>query len=125
MGLQLSVLPEALAICRLGPEADLPPWAAQGGFYSITRTREELSVVVEEGRVPPGVMTEGGWRALKVAGPIPFDAVGILVSITVPLAQSGISLFALSTFDTDYILVQAARLDAARAALALAGHTIQ
>jgi hypothetical protein len=125
MGLHISVLPERLAVCRLEPEADLPSWAAQGGFYSITRTREELSVVAEEGRVPAGVTIEGGWRGLKVAGPIPFDAVGILASITGPLAQAGIGLFAVSTFDTDYILVKADRLEAARAVLAQAGHTIQ
>jgi uncharacterized protein len=125
MGLHLLVLPETLAVCRLGPDAAMPDWATGGAFFSITRSREELSVVVEEGRVPAGVMTEGGWRVLKVAGPISFDAVGILVSITGPLAQANIGLFAVSTFDTDYILVKADRLEAARAALAQAGHTIQ
>lgn len=124
MGLALSVLPETLTVCRLAPDADLPAWAMAGGFYSITRTSEELSIVAAKNLVPPGVRAEGLWRALKIAGPIPFSVVGILASIANPLARAGISVFAISTFDTDYLLVSADRLETARLALSEAGHTI-
>jgi uncharacterized protein len=124
MGLRLSVLPETLTICRLAPDEDLPAWATRGGFSSATRTPEELSIVVAKDRVPAGVRAEGAWRALKVAGPIPFSAVGILALIAEPLGRAKISLFAISTFDTDYVLVAAERLEDARLALCQAGHAI-
>jgi hypothetical protein len=124
MSLRVSVIPEALTICRLEPEAEVPPWATSGTFFSITRTAEECSIVVAQGRVPTDVRAEGAWRAFKVEGPIPFSAVGVLASIAEPLARAGISLFAISTFDTDYILVRADQLEAARLTLAGAGHRI-
>jgi hypothetical protein len=124
MGLRLMVLPEILAVCRLAADAEVPGWGATGGFSSITRTGEELSIVAEQAHVPAGVRAEGGWRALKVAGPIPFEAVGVLAGVAAPLARAGISLFALSTFDTDYVLVKGDRLEAARAALIGAGHEV-
>jgi len=125
MRLQLSVLPETLTICRLAPDADLPAWATRGGFSSVTRTPEELSIVVAKDRVPAGIRAEGAWRALKAAGPIPLSALGILASLAEPLGRAGVTLFAISTFDTDYLLVCADRLEAARAALSDAGHTIR
>ena len=124
MRLRLSVLPETLTICRLASDADLPAWATRGGFSSATRTPEELSIVVAKERVPAGVRAEGAWRALKVAGPIPLSAVGILASIAEPLSRARISLFALSTFDTDYVLVVSDRLEDARLALSDAGHIV-
>lgn len=124
MGLTLSVLPDTFTVCRLEANADLPRWALAGGFFSITRTPEELSIVAVKSVVPPGVRAEGAWRALKVAGPIAFSAVGVLASIADPLARAGISVFAVSTFDTDYLLVGADRLEAACLALSRAGHTI-
>jgi len=124
MGLILTI-PETLTICRLAPDADLPAWAMAAPFWSITRTPDELSVVVAKYSVPAGVRTQGAWRALKVAGPIPLSAVGILASIAEPLGRAGISLFAISTFDTDYVLVAAERLEDARIALTEAGHAVQ
>lgn len=124
MGHLLSVLPGTFTICRLAPDADLPTWTKTGPFCSITRTSEEMSIVVASDRVPAGVRAEGTWRAVKVTGPIPFSAVGIVASIAEPLAQAGISLFVISTFDTDYILVRAERLEGARIALLRAGHNI-
>jgi hypothetical protein len=118
------VIPGALTICRLEPTADLPRWATEGPFFSITRTAEELSIVLPPDRVPTGVRAEGIWRAFKVDGPIPFSAAGVLASIAQPLARAGITLFAISTFDTDYVLVQAERLEAARLTLVGAGHTV-
>jgi hypothetical protein len=102
----------------------VPAWATAASFWSVTRTADELSIVVTKGCVPAGVQAEGAWRALKIAGPIPLCAVGILASIAEPLARAGINLFAISTFDTDYVLVLADRLEDARLALSAAGHTV-
>lgn len=125
MRLVLTVMPDILTICRLAPDADLPAWAMASTFCSCTRTSEELSIVVAKTLVPVSVQAEGTWRALKVAGPIPLSAVGILASIAESLGRAGISLFAISTFDTDYVLVAAERLEDARSALSQAGHAIR
>ena len=122
MGLALTPIPETLTICRLAPDADVPSWAKAGPFWSITRTPDELSIVVAKECVPDGIRAEGAWRALKIAGPIPLSAVGILASVAEPLARAGINLFAISTFDTDYVLVAADRMEDARLALTDAGH---
>ena len=125
MGLTLAAIPGMLAVCRLAPDAELPSWAMTGPLWSITRTPDELSIVVAKECVPAGIRAEAAWRALKIAGPIPLSAVGILASIAEPLARAGISVFAISTFDTDYLLVGADRLEAACLALAEAGHTVR
>ncbi len=124
MELILTTMPETLTICQLAPDAGLPTWATGPSFWSITRTPDELSIVATRECVPFGVRAEGAWRALKVAGPIPLSAVGILASIAEPLAQAGINLFAVSTFDTDYVLVPAERLEDACRALSQAGHVV-
>jgi hypothetical protein len=124
MGLTLTAIPDRLTVCRLAPDADLPAWATTGRFWSITRTPDELSIVVAKGYVPDNVRTHDAWCALKVAGPIPLSAVGILAGVAGPLGRAGISLFAISTFDTDYILVAAERLEEARLALSEAGHIV-
>ncbi|MGF1611964.1 MAG: ACT domain-containing protein [Kiloniellales bacterium] len=112
--LTLCVLPDRLAVCRLVPDAALPPWLAwDGGLVSVTRTADELSIVCAEDRVPEAVQAERGWRALKVLGPLDFALTGILAGLAAPLAGAGISIFALSTYDTDYILVRAADLEQA------------
>ena len=120
--LTLSVLPESLAICRLEHEAVVPEWAV-GNFVSITRTSDELSIVCNERNVPSGVKTDRGWRVLKVEGPLDLSLTGVLASIAVPLAEAKINLFAISTFDTDYVLLKAEKLDRAIAVLRNAGHT--
>ena len=125
MSLQLQILPETLAVCRLEPEAPLPAWAAQGDFWCIARTADELSVVCEQARVPGGIRAEGGWRALKVLGPLDFSLTGILAGLASALAEAGVSIFALSTFDTDYILVKESSLGAAIAALRGQGHAVR
>jgi hypothetical protein len=122
--LALIPLTEILAICRLEPEASIPDWALRSSFFSITRTPDELSLVVAQRQVSEGIRCEGGWRALKVKGPLDFALTGILVSLCAPLAEVGISVFALSTYDTDYLLVREAQWDKALAALQAEGHTI-
>ncbi|MBP7334595.1 ACT domain-containing protein [Niveispirillum sp.] len=122
--LPLTLLSDVLAVCRLVPDAPLPAWAAGPGFVSITRTDEELSIVVRQDRVPANVAAVGPWRALKVQGPLDFALTGILAALTAPLAQAGISLFAIATYDTDYILVREETLQAAINALRTAGHRV-
>jgi hypothetical protein len=122
--LTLSLLPENYSICRLGPEADIPPWAMAGDFYSITRTEKELSLVCSQEFVPVGVRCEKGWRCILVSGTLDFYVTGILASLTNSLAEAGISVFAISTFDTDYLLVKADNLKRAVLELEEAGHRI-
>src|SRR5262249_23317011 len=104
MTYRLTLLSGTFAVCRLEPGATLPAWAVAGSFFSITRTTDALSIVCDQAVVPDGVRSERGWRCLKLAGPIPFSTVGVLASLVGPLADAGISVFAISTFDTDYYL---------------------
>ena len=123
--LTLVVLADQFAICRLAPDAAVPAWAWHGAFVSVTRTAEELSIVCDEAAVPEAVApVERGWRALRVAGALDFALVGILARLSAPLAEAGISIFAISTFDTDYLLVRAADLAAAIEVLGAAGHDV-
>lgn len=114
--LRLHVLPEDFAVCRLPPESPSPDWA-DGAFCSVTRTPHELSVVCPSRRVPNGVMSRHGWRCLVVDGVLEFSLIGILARLTRVLAEAQVSVFACSTWDTDYLLIPADRLDAATAAL--------
>ena len=116
------VLTERLAVCQLAADAIVPQWALAGGFFCVMRNSDELSVVCEEGRVTPGIRVETGWAALKLEGPFPFSMTGVLASFVQPLAEAGIPVFAISTFDTDYVLVKRDTLEAAEAALRNAGH---
>src|SRR5690242_7966462 len=105
MNLTLSILPNKLAVARLDPSKESPSWATQGGFYSITKTLDELSIVCEEQLVPENVKVEKQWRAIKVEGPLDFSMVGIMANLSGILAEGKLSVFVISTFDTDYILV--------------------
>lgn len=121
---QLEVLPGVLAVCRLGAEDSPPEWAQASGFLSMTRTTDELSVVCLEAVVPPEVRCERGWRCLRVEGPLDFSEVGVLAALTSVLAAAGVSLFAISTFDTDYLLVGETDLERAVSSLREAGHRV-
>lgn len=123
--LTLRVLPGAFTVCRLEPGDPVPGWAVSASFCSVTRTPHELSVVCPEEAVPAGLRAEGGWACLGVEGPLEFALTGVLVSLAGPLAEAGVSVFAVSTFDTDYLLVKRAILGAATAALKAAGHRIR
>lgn len=122
--LELSLLPERFAISRLAPSAAIPQWALRGTFFSITRTGDELSVVCELSNVPAGVHSQPGWRLFKVHGPFALTETGVLAALASPLAEAKISLLAISTFDTDYLLAASETLSAAIAALERAGHKI-
>lgn len=101
----LILLSERFAVCRLSPDAADPDWARFSELLCVTRTRSELSIICAERLVPPEVRAQRGFRALMVQGQLDFSLTGILASIAVPLARAGVSIFALSTFDTDYVLV--------------------
>ncbi len=120
----LSLLPGKFAVCRLPAEAPYPEWLEAGSLVAVIRSTEALSIVCQEAFVPPSVRSEAGWRCFEVQGPLDFSLVGILASIAGPLAEAGVSIFALSTFDTDYILVKEVQLEAATQALTQAGFMV-
>lgn len=126
--LALEVHPEPLSICRLAADAEVPAWAlGDHPFVSITRTSDELSVVVPTEVVPTthaSMRRDDGWRAIEIVGPFPFSDVGVLLQVAAPLADAGVSILPIATFDTDYVLVQAHRLATAVASLRAAGHTV-
>lgn len=121
--LSIDVLPARLAVCRLSPDAPAPFWIG-GTFTSVTRTEEELSVVCEDTAVPEEVQAERGWRLMKVRGPIPFEVTGVAEALVQPLADAGISVFLLATFDTDYLLVKDDVFVRAVETLRAAGHEV-
>lgn len=123
--LNLSILQETLAICKLKNDAQIPDWALSGSFFSVTRTAEELSIVCPQSNVPQGMACEKGWRCLGVEGPLAFSLTGILASLTTPLAQAGIPIFALSTYETDYVMMHEKNLERAGLILSQAGHRVQ
>jgi len=120
--LRLSMLGERLAVCRLDTGSAVPDWATAAQLSSITRTAGELSVVCPEERVPVGITCERGWHALRLEGPFEFGMTGLLSSVAVPLAESGVSILAIATYETDYVLVQESQLDLATQALRERGH---
>jgi uncharacterized protein len=126
---QLTVLDGRFAVCRLDGEATLPGWfALEAPFAAAVRRGGELSLVVPEGAVPDGdaggARVERGWAALEVAGPMAFTLTGVLAGIAGPLADAGVPVFALATYDTDVVLVPGTQLAAAVAALRATGHTV-
>ncbi|MDM8543944.1 ACT domain-containing protein [Desulfococcaceae bacterium HSG9] len=120
--LTLHILPEKFSIWQLPPDAPLPK-SDNSSLWSVTRTSEELSIVSIAENAPSGVPKEGGWRCIGVKGPLVFELTGVMASLSVPLAEAGISIFAISSFNTDYLLVKAEQLEPACRALELAGHT--
>jgi len=122
--MRLTVQKGRMSVCRLDSDAPWPGPPTGDRVYSVTRTPEELSVVCAEGDEPPASRIEPGWRMLHVTGPLAFALVGVIASITVPLAESGVGVFVVSTYDTDLVLVKDADLDVAVGALVGAGHEV-
>jgi hypothetical protein len=123
--LTLALIDGDFAVCQLASSDAVPSWGSKGKVVSVTRTADELSIVCSEDVVPAGVKCERGWRAMRVVGSMDFSAVGVLASLIGPLAEAGISIFAISTFDTDYLLVKQQTLNAAVEALKQHGHVIE
>lgn len=120
----LTVLPDEVSICRLGPDQAIPDWAHNRVFSAITRTRDELSIVCFADEVPDHLKAERGWRILKMEGPFDLSLIGILAGVANVLKASAISLFVVSTFDTDYVLVRKDKLGDAMAALTTDGYHV-
>jgi hypothetical protein len=122
--LELDLLPDELAVCRLAATAPVPDWAWSGAIASVTRTRTELSVICAADAAPAGVTVEAPWRALTVRGPLPFELTGVAAALTQPLADAGVSVLLIATYDTDHVLLRSEALERAIAALVAAGHAV-
>ena len=125
--LLLTVVSGRYSICRLDPQADTPSWIDRSAFHSETRTAHEFSVVCTSACVPADedVPREEPWSLLEVAGPLDFGEIGVVASLAAAVAGAGVSIFVISTYDTDYILVQEPTLPVAIEALRQAGHTVE
>lgn len=121
-GQRFRVLPGEFAVCRLSPDTAVPAWAT-GAFVNITFTDDELAIICPSAQVPVEVRAERDWRVLKLVGPFPFTAVGVLASLATPLARANISLLSIATYDTDYFLIKTEAFDDAISVLVAAGHT--
>ena len=116
--LTLSILPERLGICHLAANSPIPSWATSGEFFSVTRTDQELSIIYPQEKIPAGVLVEKDWRAFRVEGVVDgVYAVGIISSLSKPLAEAGINIFNISTYQTNYILVEEKNLAKAKEVL--------
>lgn len=112
------------AIVRLAADAPVPDWATGGEFTSVTRTPDELSIVCPSRNFVQGVPAPNSWQCLKLVGPFAFSETGILLSFIQPLSAAGIPIFAVSTYDTDYILIQDEFIEVALETLQRAGHEL-
>ena len=122
--LNLELLAGTYAVCRLGADAPLPPWAARR-LRLVDAHRRRAVGRLRTGERALGRAGRGGWRCLRVKGPLGFGLTGILASLAAPLASSGVSIFVVSTFDTDYLMVQQRDLDRGVHALERAGHSVE
>jgi uncharacterized protein len=115
-------LKDTYVIVRLAPDSVVPDWATKGEFTSVTRTVDELSIVCPRENVPNQTASAPRWICFKVEGPFPFSQTGVLQSFIEPLSNGGVPIFAISTYDTDYVLVQEEFAEVAFGALQRAGH---
>ena len=122
--MKLYVLDELYAIVRCDPDAGLPAWLQGGHFWSATRSDSELSIVCRQEDVPNDASAERGWCAVEIAGPLDFSLTGVVAALVNPLADAGVPIFVLSTFETDYVLVRERDLPRSVEALTAAGHEV-
>jgi len=120
----LRLLPATFAICRLDPDAAVPAWLPRTGFTAAIRTQDELSIYCDEAVVPQDVRAARGWRVLQFVGPFDFSETGVIASVAAPLAEAGISISVLATYDTDYLFVRREALENAAEILQAAGHRL-
>ena len=117
-------LPNLYTVVRLAPNAPVPDWTTKGEFTSVTRTSDELSVVCPSANLPAEVHSPHRWTCLKLEGPFPFSQTGVLLSFIEPLSDNGVPIFAVSTYDTDYVLIQEEFVERAMGTLQKAGHEL-
>lgn len=125
MTLSFTLSPERFAICKLPATHPIPTGFLHKPFFAVTRTSDELSIVLPEEKVDPEWTIEPGWRMLKVNGPLDFNIVGVVAAISAPLALAGIPIFVISSFDTDYLLVKEEHLEKSIGLLEHRGHSIK
>lgn len=123
--MNLTILDTTFSVIKLPKTEEIPSWASKGELFSITRTIEELSIVCASSNVPDNILkdVEHEWKCIKVEGILDFGLTGILSSLANPLADNNISIFAISTFNTDYLLVKLHSIEKAKSVLENAGHT--
>jgi uncharacterized protein len=124
MKLSLTLLEQSFTIHRLEPDAELPKPALRSSFFAVTRTDEELSLVLPDSVKIESNRSDLGWACFKVQGPLEFQLVGVLAGISSVLAEAGVPIFVISTFDTDYILVKREHVQVAREALISKGYNV-
>ena len=122
--LNLATVKETMAICRMEPHECVPVWVTESPFYAITKTDDELSLVCPQHKVPRKVEADRNWRCLKIQGPMALSQTGVLASLTGPLADARVSVFVISTFDTDYLLIKKKNLLRAIEILRRSGHFV-
>ena len=123
--LSLSLMPHTYAVCQFHPDKHIPYWALLGDFVSLTRTHEELSIVCQQDNVPDEIRAERGWRCVQVQGAFDFTVAGVNASLAIPLAEADISVLAIATYATDYLLIQEENVERAIQVLEQAGHSIE
>ncbi|MGA3348329.1 MAG: ACT domain-containing protein [Candidatus Sulfotelmatobacter sp.] len=123
--LKFRQLLDRYAVVRLAPDASIPGWATRGDFTSISRTSDELSIVCPIKNIPGEYASSPRWVCLKLEGPFSFSQTGVLLSFIEPLSNNGVPIFAISTYDTDYILIQEQTRELAIQLLEAAGHQLQ
>jgi uncharacterized protein len=123
--LNLSLLPHKYAVCQLHPDKHIPYWALLGDFVSLTRTHEELSIVCQQDNVPDDIEAERGWHCVQVQGAFDFSVAGVHVSLAIPLAEADISVLAIATYATDYLLIKEENVEQALHVLKQAGHHVE
>jgi hypothetical protein len=112
------------AITRLNIGTPLPEWLMGPGFWTVSSSREEMTLVCRATRIPSNVQSSGGWRCLRIEQHFSFDVPGVLASVLNPLTEAGVGIFANSTFSTDYVFIIGSDLDKAVVALKAHGHEI-
>jgi hypothetical protein len=122
--LSLSLMPHTYAVCQFHPDKHIPYWALLGDFVSLTRTHEELSIVCQQDNVPDEIRAERGWRCVQVQGAFDFSVAGVNASLAIPLAEAEISVLAIATYATDYLLIKEDDVERALLVLEQAGHSI-
>jgi len=123
--LSLSLMPHTYAVCQFHPDKHIPYWALLGDFVSLTRTHEELSIVCQQDNVPDEIRAERGWRCVQVQGAFDFSVAGVNASLAIPLAEADISVLAIATYATDYILIKEENVERVIQVLEQAGHSIE